>query len=286
MNNVKIKRITGTVLTAVLVVAVCIIGIIISTSRIPDSLAPGAYRAVFFDVGEADCILYHGDGAVILTDAPANETDQLEGYMERMRIKRIDYFIITHYDSDHAGDAVEIIKKFDPVHILMPEPVGNKNGIYKEIVRMTRKEQRITAKTGQSYTQGDIVIDILAPNGKGTDNNDMCIVCKLTHKNTSLLLCSDIGTDEEKIILSKYKDKIKADVLKVAHHGSRYSSSDAFICAVSPGYAVISCGPNTYGHPDTDVMERLRAIKAEVLTTQQNGVIIFDFFADSVARVK
>ena len=286
MSKVRIKRITGTVISAVLVLVLCVVGIILTTDRLPDRLSPGAYRAVFFDVGEADCILYHGDGAVILTDAPANETEELIGYLERMRIKRIDYFIITHYDSDHAGDAVRIIEKFAPEHVLMPEPVSKKDDVYNNIVKATKEEQRITAKTGQSYTAGDVVIDVMAPNGKGTDNNDMCIVCKLTYKETSLLLCSDIDTNEEKVILSKYGDSIRSDLLKVAHHGSRYSSSDAFICTVCPKYAVISCGPNTYGHPDKDVIQRLKAINAEVLTTQQNGVIIFDFFSDSVVRVK
>jgi competence protein ComEC len=286
MNKAKIKRITGTVIIAVLVVVVCVIGIIISNTRIPDNLSPGAYRAVFFDVGEADCILFHGDGAVILTDAPANETERLTGYMERMRIKQIDYFIISHYDADHAGDAVKIINKFKPSHVLMPEPLENQRGIYNEIVKVTTEKQRITAKTGQRYNKGGVVIDILAPNGKGTESNDMCIVCKISYGDSSLLLCSDIDTDAEKVILSKYGDKLKSDVLKVAHHGSRYSSSDAFICTVSPNYAVISCGQNTFGHPDIGVMDRLKAIKAEVLTTQQNGVIIFDFFSDSVVKVK
>lgn len=286
MNKAKIKKITGTVTAAVLVVVLCVAGIIISDSRIPDRMPDNAYRAVFFDVGEADCVLYHGKDAAILTDAPANQTDTVTGYMERIGIKRLDYFIISHYDKDHAGDAVRMIEKFKPYHILLPEPVGNKDEIYGEIVKITDEKQRITAKTGQSYTAGGVVIDVLAPNNRGNENNDMCIVCRIAHKDTSLLMCSDIDTDDEKVILSKYGDKIRSDVLKVAHHGSRYSSSDAFIGAVSPQYAVISCGPNTYGHPDTGVMNRLRAAKASVLTTQTDGVIIFDFFEDRVVKVK
>lgn len=285
MNNRTKRIITSTVIIAVLVV-VCVVGNIISDTHLPDKLSPGAYRAIFFDVGEADCILYHGEDAVILTDAPENETEQAIGYMERMGIKQIDYFIITHYDKDHVGDALKIIKKFKPLHILMPEPVKSKINVYNEIVKITNDKQRITAKTGQRYETGGVVIDILAPNGIGDESNDTCIVCKLTYKETSLLLCSDISADEEKVILSKYGDNIKSDVLKVAHHGSRYSSTDAFICTVSPEYAVISCGPNTYGHPNTDVIKRLKAINAEVFITQQKGVIIFDFFEDHVAVVK
>ena len=286
MNKVKVKRIAGTVIRAVLVVVVCVFGIIISKTRIPDKLPEGAYRAVFFDVSEADCILYHGEGAAILTDAPLDNTDQVTGYLQRMGIKKLDYFIISHYDRDHAGDAVKIINKFDPAYILMPEPADANDGVYKEIVNAMDENRRIIAKTGQSYNINDVTIDILAPNNMGADNNDMCVVCKLTYKETSLLLCSDIDTDEEKVILSKYGDSIRSNVMKVAHHGSKYASSDAFICTVLPEYAVISCGPNSYGHPDVDVMKRLKAINAQVLTTQQEGVIIFDFFADSVVRVK
>ena len=286
MNKVKVKRIAGTVIRAVLVVVVCVLGIVISKTRIPDRLPDGAYRAVFFDVGEADCVLYHGDGAAILTDAPLDNTEQVTGYLQRMGIKKLDYFIISHYDRDHAGDAVKIINKFDPVHILMPEPVDVNDSVYKDIINATEESRRIIAKTGQSYNTGDVRIDIFAPNSAGTEDNDTCIVCKLTYKETSLLLCSDTNADEEKIILSKYGDKVKADVMKVAHHGSRFASSDEFICTVSPEYAVISCGPNSYGHPDTSVMKRLKAINAQVLVTQTEGVIIFDFFADSVVEVK
>ena len=286
MNKPKIKRIISAAVIAVLIVVVSVVGIIISKTRLPDKAPDGALRAVFFDVGEADCALFFNADTAILSDAPADMTDQAVGYMKRVGIKRLDCFIISHYDGDHAGDALRIIKEFEIDRILLPEPVKNKDDVYKNIVLAAGAEKCVTVKTGQSFDIKDVKTDILSPNGIGKENNDMCVCCRISYKNSSVLMCSDISTDEEKIILSKYKDKIRSDIIKVAHHGSRYSSHEKFVKTVSAKYAVISCGQNSYGHPDLDVIKRFKDAKAKVLITQGSGVIIFDLMENSVEQRK
>ncbi len=282
MNKHKIKKIISAAVIAVLIVVVCVTGLLISKTRLPDGVPSDVLRAVFFDVGEADCSLFFGDGVAILTDAPEDMTDQARGFMKRAGIKRLDYFIITHYDKDHSGDALKIINAFEVGRVLLPEPVKGKEDVYKSIVAAAGANGCVTVKTGQSFEIKDVKIDILSPNGIGKESNDTCICYKLTYKGASALMCSDITDDEERVILSKYGERIRSDIIKVAHHGSRYSSSEKFIKTVSAKYAVISCGENVYGHPDLDVIKRLKSAGGGIFITQGDGVIIFDLMENSV----
>lgn len=286
MNKRKAKRIISAVVITALVIVISVIGLSISKTRLPDGIPDGALRAVFFDVGEADCSVFFCDGVAIMTDAPEDMTKQAIGYLKRLGIKRLDYFIITHYDYDHSGDALKIIDGFEVGTVLMPKPLRDKTERYDEIVKRIGEDRCVIAKTGQKFDINGVHIDILAPNGVGKENNDICIAYKLTYKGSSVLMCADIDADEEKVILSKYGDKIKSDIIKVPHHGSKYSSGDKFIKTVNAKYAVISCGQNNYGHPDLEVADRLKAAGAEVLFTQSSGVMIFDLTSGGVERIK
>ena len=286
MNKSRIIRIISAAVIAVLIVAVSAAGLLISKTRLPDKAPDGALRAVFFDVGEADCTLFYNSDTAILTDAPADMTNQAIGYMKRAGIKRLDCFVITHYDADHCGDAERIINGFEIDKIILPEPTRDKADVYEKIVSAAGEEKCVTAKTGKSMEFGGVKIDVLSPNGIGKENNDICLSYKLTYKNSSVLMCSDISSDEEKVILSKYGDKIKSDIIKVAHHGSKYSSSEKFVKTVSARYAVISCGQNTYGHPATETLDALKAAGSEIFITQAEGVIIFDLLENDVVFAK
>lgn len=280
------RKITGTAVKAVLVVLIFVFGLLTSDTHIRGGMPDNVMRAVFFDVEQGDCTLVISDGAVILTDVPLFKSEAVIGYMQRLGIKRIDWFIISHFDTDHAGDAVKVIDAFEITHLLFPEPADGSDPLYREIVAAADENACTVAKTGQSYIQGDIRIDVLAPGARGKTDNENCVACRLVYGETSLLLCSDMIVKEEKVILSKYGGGIRSDVLKVAHHGSKYSSSEEFLEAVRPEYAVISCGANRYGHPTTETLDKLEKTGAEILITQANGVIIFDFDGKNVIRKK
>ena len=286
MNKKKAAKIISTVILAVLIVILCVTGVVISDGRLPGKPGKDVFRTVFFDAGEGDCILCFKDGCVILTDAPQNGTRRAVGYMKRMGIKRIDMFILSHYDLDHAGDAYKILSEFEVVRILLPEPADEDAGKYEDVVSAAGGAELITAVTGQSYELSGVLIRVLAPNGKRSGSNAMCVVCRLQYGESSVLLCSDTDVSEEKVMISKYGEDLRSDIVKVAHHGSKYSSSENFVRAAAARYAVISCGENSYGHPDTDVIERFEKYGAEVSITQEDGVIIFDIYEDHVERVK
>ena len=282
----KTKKIISTAVKAVLVVIVCVFGLFLSDKRIPDSKPEGALRVMFFDVGEADCSLAYGDGISILTDAPKDKTRQAAGVMRRAGIKRLDLLVITHYDYDHCGDAVRILEEFGADTVLLPEPGEENERRLCAAIKEKSDGGFIFAKTGQSYDINGARAEILAPNGAPDKNNALCIVYKLSYNGKSVLMCADAEVKEEKVILSKYKNELRSDIIKVAHHGSKYSSSSDFIKAVNAKYAVISCGANGYGHPDLGKIDAFEQSGAEVFITQRDGVVIFDLLPDGVEKVK
>jgi competence protein ComEC len=150
---------------------------------------------------------------------------------------------------------------------------------YKEWQEFVVKEKAkiFIAQAGEKIFLGDIKINILHPfedldGQKVKDVNDSSVVVKIIYGRISFLFTGDIsGKIEEKII--NFSENINADVLKVAHHGSKYSSSEEFVASVLPEIAVIQVGKNSYGHPAQDVLDRLEKYDINILRTDKNGDI-------------
>ena len=144
------------------------------------------------------------------------------------------------------------------------------------IVNFDARTEVIAGKAGTKIKAGNAEIDILYPfenlSGKELKNtsNDTCIVSKLIYGKSSFLFTGDISSKAEKKL-----SNAKADVLKIAHHGSKYSTSDMFLETVKPKIAVISVGKNSYGHPTPEVLQRLANYDIKVLRTDQQGDIKF-----------
>ena len=286
MNKDKNRKTAGIVLRAVLAAAVVLTGLLTSGTRISDRIPDGAVRVLFFDVGQGDCTLIVSDGAVILVDVPLYRSDPVTGYLGRLRIRKIDWFVVTHFDSDHCGDAARILSSFNVAHLLMPEPADADDPLYREIVSAADPDTVVTAKAGQSFSPGAMTLDVLSPGSRGKTDNERSVVCRIAYGADSVLLCSDMGVSDEKTVLSKYGGSVSSDILKVGHHGSKYSSSPDFLKAVSPAWSVISCGQNRYGHPTLETLSALEDVGSEYIVTQANGVVIFDLFGDLVVRKK
>lgn len=110
---------------------------------------------------------------------------------------------------------------------------------------------------------------------ESSDTNDSCPIIRLEYLETSFLFTGDISTDIEEKLLTNYYENIDCDIIKIAHHGSKYSSSLEFLQAVSPEYAVISCGKNSYGHPTDTVINNIIEVGSSVLRTDLQGNILF-----------
>lgn len=232
--------------------------------------------ASFIDVGQGDCILIQVNGQNILIDTgEENQYSKVEKVLKDKKISTINHFIITHPDSDHMGGADKIIDKFKVEKVYLSEFTKSTNE-YKELIKSLddNKIKPIYPKSGDKLNLGaGVKATVLSPkNNKYEDSNASSIVLKLDYYENSFLFTGDIDAKVEKEIMDSYD--VDVDVLKVAHHGSDYSNGILFISKTSPKYAVIMVGnDNNYGHPVSNVLNRLEKYSDKILRTDESGNI-------------
>ncbi len=202
--------------------------------------------------------------------------------------KNIDLWIISHPDSDHYYGGLEVLKQLNIKNIMLTGVDKNDNK-YQNIFDIAKKRNinMIFANKNTDLQIGDIFIDTLYPfesiyasRDKKEIGNNFAIVQKLYFKDNNkdiktILLTGDIETEtEEKLLLSGVD--VSADILKIAHHGSKSSSSKSFLKAVNPMRAIITTGVlNTFGHPHVETLEILKKLKIDFLNSKFGDVIIF-----------
>lgn len=230
----------------------------------------------FFDIGQGDCtILTQGEHSMIIDAGDNNKGTAVQAYLEYLGIESLDYAILTHPDADHIGGMDVVLYKFDCDTILMPDKEVNTR-TYDDVIQSmkSKNETAIHPEVGETYEFGDAEFTILAPLKKYSDNNNNSIVLRLTHGENTFLFTGDAEEPAEEDMLEANTD-LKADVLKAGHHGSNTATSDAFLEAVSPDYAVISCGEgNKYGHPHAEVLNKFRTEGITIYRTDEQGTIV------------
>lgn len=230
----------------------------------------------FIDVGQGDSTLITCGGEAMLIDAGDNDQGtKVQDYLTAQGITRLKYMIGTHPDADHIGGMDVVIYKFDCDTIIMPDESKN-TATYRDVID-TMKNRRYTntlPSVGAVYTLGDAEFTILSPSHGYDNSNNNSVVILLTHGENSFLLTGDAQEPAEADILAAGLS-VKADVYKAGHHGSSTSSSQAFLEAVSPTFAVISCGEdNSYGHPHAEVLNSFRMKGIQVFRTDEQGTIL------------
>ena len=238
----------------------------------------GLMRVHFLDVGQGDCAFIElGNGQTMLIDAGNNENgDEIVKYIENLQYSDIDYVVATHPHDDHIGGMREIIENFDIDIFYMPWAVSTSYTYEKMLDTLSEKRVEVhKAEIGRTIlSSGPIEITVLSPeeDTEYSDLNDASAVVRLQYGETVFLFTGDAG---EMIEGDLCDFNIDSDVLKVGHHGSETSSSEAFIEMVSPKIAVISCGENnSYGHPDEITIETLKEYDVDIYRTDENGTII------------
>lgn len=229
----------------------------------------------YIDVGQGDSeFVEFPGGEVMLIDAGPRGNGATE-YIKKLGYEKINYVIATHPDADHIGSMAEILKNFNVDKFFMP----NKSHTTKTFENMLDALEEngcecIYAAAGEDIiNDGRIHAQILAPCKTYDDSNDMSAVIKIRYNNISFLFTGDITSKSEKDIVESGAD-LRADIIKIAHHGSSGSSSQLFLNAVSPKTAVISVGKdNKYGHPTTEVLDRLKMMNISVYRTDISGSI-------------
>lgn len=228
----------------------------------------------FIDVGQADSILLENKGHYMLIDAGNNEDGpKLVNYFNKQDIKEFDYVVGTHAHEDHIGGMDDIIKNFKINNFYMPDAITTTK-TFEDVLDALEETNVIfqTPKVNQTFNLQDTTITTLSVTADEKNLNDTSIVLKVKHGTNTFLFMGDASTKIEKNLLNK---DIKSDVLKVGHHGSRYSTSLEFLKKVSPEYAVISVGENnTYKHPHEEILKRLEEQNIQIYRTDKQGTIL------------
>lgn len=241
------------------------------------SKAPEELKVHFIDVGQADSILIQQGNQAMLVDAGNKADDKtVKSYLDKVGVKELNTVIGTHPHEDHIGGMDYIINSFKIGKVYMPKATATTKTFENVLTAIKNKGMSITSpKVGESFNIGQAKCTILAPNGtKYEDLNNYSIVVKVEFGQNSFLLTGDAEAISE-MEMVKANANLKADVLKVGHHGSKSSTCANFLSSVNPKYAVISVGKgNDYGHPAQATMDRLKSANIQVFRTDENGTII------------
>ena len=237
----------------------------------------GVIEIDYFDVGQGDSALIQVKGKSMLIDAGTNDTeDKLVQMIKDEGIKKLDYVIGTHPHEDHIGGLDKVIDNFEVGEIIMPE-VKNTTKTFESVLKSAaKKEKKIKkAKPGIEIDLGEGTnVEVFSPGkDKYKELNNYSPIMKITYGENSFLFTGDAEKEVEKEVINNGYN-LKAEVLKVGHHGSTTSTTEEFLDLVNPEIAVISVGKeNTYGHPEKKILDRLKNKNIKILRTDEIGSI-------------
>lgn len=238
----------------------------------------------YLDVGQGDSIFleFPNEKTMLIDASVSDASDKIINYIEALNYSKIDYLIATHPHSDHIGGMKEVVNNFDLGLIYMPKVVTTTTTYENLLQAIANKGHKIkTAKAGLNIIdEGNLKVEILAPNSESYEElNDYSVVLKVTYKDRSFIFMGDA----EKLSEDEITHNVKADVIKIGHHGSSSSTSSRFLKRVNPGFAVISVGKdNPYNHPSEIVLKRLENNNVKLYRTDINGNIIFTTDGDKI----
>lgn len=239
--------------------------------------------ASFFSVGCADCCIISSGGSHILIDAGDNSAkNRAVHYIRQNGIDRIDLAVITHFDSDHSNNFLNILNEVS-VDTLVTSYAFKNSEDGADVVKAARQSGAAVEykKAGDKLEVGDIDITVLSPSEIYSAENDNSLVLKLEALGRTMLFTADIGEKAEQDILQSSGD-LKCDILKVSHHGSGKNTGEEFLSRVQPRFAVVSVGVNNYALPSVQTLSRLEAVGAAVLRTDKSGTVSFKITEEEI----
>ena len=242
----------------------------------------------FIDVGQGDAILITTPWGNMLIDSGDTGSDarnSLVSYLASQGVKSFEYVVFTHPDADHIGSGDYILLNYDVKNVIMPDATKTTQ-VYKRLIAaiestdvnliLIGEDTSVCEQYGYIFNIGSMVNTVLAPINDDKDANEMSVVIRTDFGDTSALFTGDAESGSESDMLATYKNgELDCDILKVGHHGSGTSTTDSFLAAVSPEIAVISCGTgNSYGHPHSQVVQRLEKQGIDTYRTDLLGHIV------------
>lgn len=247
---------------------------------IKDVEAASNVQVHFLNIGQGDATLIQTPNENILIDGGGKgKGPEIVKYLNKYKVKSLTAVVSTHPDADHVGGLAYVIKNMKVSKVYAPN-ISHTTQAYKDfLLAVKNKNLKITiAKQGLEIPTiaKDITLKFIAPvkTYAKSDLNNWSAVLHLKHNKKSFLFMGDAETKAETDMLAKNLIS-KVDVLKVGHHGSKDSSTAKLLNKAKPTYSVISVGKNSYGHPTSDVLNRLKAVKSTVYRTDKSGNVIF-----------
>lgn len=247
---------------------------------IPEMPDNSTFEIFFLDVGQGDAACVLCDGKAMMIDGGTSaESNKIFSFLESHGVSSLDYIVASHADADHVGGLSGalnyVIKKDAAIGTVYCTVTQDDSEPFQDFVKyLSRVDREITVpKAGDTFFLGSAKVTIIYPDYDTPKGDNTSIVLRIEYGTTSFLFTGDCETeDEANIFLSGYN--VESDVLKIAHHGSRYSTSEVFLESVGPEYAVISVGgSNTYGHPTEDVLSNLSNMGVKLFRTDMHGDI-------------
>lgn len=238
----------------------------------------GSTALYFLNIGQGDSELVELAGGVhVLIDGGPSGKALLENLANVLppTKKYIDLIVMTHPQADHFAGLIDVLKNYEVGAFISSGRKADVSG-YPELHDLLEKKQvpYIQLKEGDSIKYGDAIFSVLSPSSQDMlsgEFNDVAIVMLLETPEFKALYTGDIGENIEKKLAQKYD--IDVDILKVGHHGSKFSSSAGFLKEVSPQFSIIEVGKNTYGHPTAEALKRLKEFGDKIFRTDKDGII-------------
>lgn len=248
-----------------------------------ETLDESTVDVFFFDIGQGDGILVQtADGKNLLIDTgPPGAREKLLQRLMFLNVNELDGLVVTHAHADHMGNALALMEKME-IRTIFDSGFAHNTQTYASFLEAveTRKLRYVQPRKGMTFNVGKhLVVEVLGPEdpllrGTRSDPNTNSIILRLVAGETTVLLTGDAEHETEVRLLNIESKLLQADILKVAHHGSRYASSTSFLKRVNPKDAVISCSRNnSYGHPAPETLSRLADSNISVFVTATMGDI-------------
>ncbi|MBQ2087137.1 MAG: MBL fold metallo-hydrolase [Selenomonas sp.] len=241
------------------------------------------------DVGQGDAILIKtAEQTVLIDTSDLDEQEKLRAELKKAQVKRIDKLILTHPHADHIGGVDGVVLKDYEVGEVYDNGMPSKSKVYLNYMKKL-KQKNIPR---HALTAGDVLDlgggvsfkvlsppkDVVEKGSKSTDNHDPnneSVVGKLIFGKFSMMFTGDAEQQAEKVMVDNFAGDLRSTLLKAGHHGSKTSSSAAFLRAVQPEGVLISCGAgNDYGHPHKQTMKKYQSLKLKIYETDLNGTIV------------
>jgi len=266
-----------------LVLGIFLAGNILIWSTVARADQHGMLTVAFLDIGQGDAIYIEApNGNQMIIDGGPSSGALLRALGQVMPFwdRSIDVVLATHPDQDHVGGLPALLGRMRVDTVVTTENVSD-TGAYAAFEKaiLENNPARVLARRGERIILDEgVVLEILFPAQStfGWETNSASIVARLSYGDESFLFTGDSPQSIEKYLVAKDGKALHANVLKLGHHGSRTSSSQIFLSAVNPDYAIISAGLNNkYGHPHKEVIDLLTQFDTPSLTTAELGTIVF-----------